>query len=64
MMKLKETSPGALTLPIILKVTNPITGVVFQERELDFHLAQDRQDIAKTAWYAMHNGYRLTTEPK
>lgn len=50
------------TLPIELVVTDS-SGKELNRMRLDFLKSEDRQRIAKTAWWAMHNGHTLTTRP-
>lgn len=51
-----------MSLPIKLTVTEP-SGEVVNTMFLDFHKKEDRVRIAKTAWWAMHNGKEMTTRP-
>lgn len=50
-------------LPITLTVYDPRNGEEVQSKRLDFLCPADRQNIAKTAWWAMHNGYEVRTSP-
>jgi len=49
-------------LPIRLTVRDR-EGVVLNEMILNFLSRSDRQRIAKTAWWAMHNGHEMVTVP-
>jgi hypothetical protein len=53
---------GEANLWIRLEVRDEEDEVI-QTKELDFHTPDARQNIAKTAWWAMHNGYSVETYP-
>ena len=53
-------------LPILLQVETldtDYTLVVLQSKFLDFLNREDRENIARTAWWAMHEGHQLVTRP-
>lgn len=51
-------------IPVHVKVVNPENGVVVNRFVVPNFLDRSgRQKIAKTAWWAMHNGYELRTRP-
>lgn len=44
-------------------VTDPATGDIQRQTTVNFLDHNGRAFIAKTAWWAMHNGFSLTTVP-